>query len=56
MCIRDSCSISINILSEPEVNLIGEDIIIDVIDETDDYIVVNKASGMVTHIAPGNSR
>ena len=52
--VKNNCSISINISSEPEVNLVGEDIAIDVIDETDDYIVVNKASGIVTHIAPGN--
>ena len=52
--VKNNCSISINISSEPEVNLVGENIAIDVIDETDDYIVVNKASGIVTHIAPGN--
>ena len=52
--VKNNCSISINISSEPEVNLVGEDIAIDVIDETDDYIVVNKTSGIVTHIAPGN--
>ena len=52
--VKNNCSISINISSEPEVNLIGEDVAIDVIDETDDYIIVNKASGLVTHIAPGN--
>ena len=38
----------------PEVQLTAEDIKIDVIEETADFIIVNKASGMVTHIAPGN--
>ena len=52
--VKNNCSISINISSEPEVNLVGENIAIDVIDETDAYIVVNKASGIETHIAPGN--
>ncbi len=52
--INCSCDVSIDISSEPEINLIGEDIDIDIIDETDDYIVLNKKSGMVTHIAPGN--
>ena len=45
--VKKNCSIAINITFEPEVNLVGEDIKIDVIDETDDYIVVNKASGIV---------
>ncbi len=52
--IKKNCNVSINISSKPEINLIAEDIEIDIIDETDDYIVVNKPSGMVTHIAPGN--
>tara|TARA_B100000900_G_scaffold92264_1_gene75587 strand:- start:1410 stop:2366 length:957 start_codon:yes stop_codon:yes gene_type:complete len=52
--IRSSCDVSIKAKTEKEINLIPEKIEIDIIDETDDYIVVNKKSGMVTHIAPGN--
>ena len=52
--ISQSCDVSINVKSEPSINLIPEDIKIDIIDETEDYIVVNKKSGIVTHIAPGN--
>jgi 23S rRNA pseudouridine1911/1915/1917 synthase len=52
--ISSSCKISINITSQPTLDLIPEDIDINIIDETDDYIIVNKKSGMVTHIAPGN--
>ena len=52
--IRSSCDVSIKAKTELEINLIPEKIEIDIIDETDDYIVVNKKSGMVTHIAPGN--
>ena len=52
--IKSTCEVSIHITSTPEINLVGEDISIDVIDETDDYIVINKKSGMATHIAPGN--
>ena len=52
--IKSTCEVSIHISSTPEINLVGEDINIDVIDETNDYIVINKKSGMVTHIAPGN--
>ncbi len=52
--IRSSCNVSIKIQTETEIDLIPENIDIDIIDETDDYIVVNKSSGMVTHIAPGN--
>ena len=52
--IKSNCDVSIHISSKPEINLIGENLNIDIIDETDDYIVVNKPSGMVTHIAPGN--
>ncbi len=52
--IKTSCEISINVKPESEIDLVPEKIDIDIIDETDDFIVVNKASGMVTHIAPGN--
>jgi len=52
--IKKNCLVSINIVTKPEVNLIAEDIPLDIIDEKDDYILVNKPSGMVTHIAPGN--
>ena len=52
--IKKSCNVSIFLTSKPETQLVAEDIEIDVIDETDDFIVVNKPSGMVTHIAPGN--
>tara|TARA_B100001059_G_scaffold225268_1_gene252253 strand:- start:123 stop:1070 length:948 start_codon:yes stop_codon:yes gene_type:complete len=49
-----SCDVSISIKSQPSINLTPEKMEIDIIDETDDYIVVNKNSGVVTHIAPGN--
>tara|TARA_B100000035_G_scaffold315479_1_gene336797 strand:+ start:7907 stop:8842 length:936 start_codon:yes stop_codon:yes gene_type:complete len=52
--VKKNCHVSINISTKPEVNLIAEEIAIDIIDESDDYIIVNKPSGMVTHIAPGN--
>ena len=52
--ISESCDVSINVRTKPSINLIPENIEIDIIDETDDYIVVNKKSGVVTHIAPGN--
>jgi 23S rRNA pseudouridine1911/1915/1917 synthase len=52
--ISESCEVSINIRIKPPINLIPENIEIDIIDETNDYIVVNKKSGVVTHIAPGN--
>ncbi len=52
--IKSSCDVSIKVKNETEIDLIPEKIDIDIIDETDDYIVVNKKSGMVTHIAPGN--
>ena len=54
--VKNNCSISINISSEPEVNLVGEDIEIDVIDETDDYIVVNKACLLYTSPSPRDNR
>ena len=40
--------------SEEEINIKGEDIPIDIVYEDEDVIVVNKASGMVVHPAPGN--
>ena len=52
--VTQSCNISISIKSQPSINLAAEKMDIDIIDQTDDYIVVNKKSGMVTHIAPGN--
>ena len=52
--IKSSCNVSIKVKAETEIDLIPERIDIDIIDETEDYIVVNKESGMVTHIAPGN--
>lgn len=52
--VKKNCHVSIKVSTKPEINLIAEDIAIDIIDETDNYIVVNKPSGMVTHIAPGN--
>tara|TARA_Y100000768_G_scaffold387807_1_gene380378 strand:- start:5266 stop:6213 length:948 start_codon:yes stop_codon:yes gene_type:complete len=52
--VKSSCQVTINVKTEREIDLIPEKINIDIIDETDDYIVVNKKSGMVTHIAPGN--
>lgn len=52
--IASSCDVSINIRTQPTINLIPEDIDIDIIHETEDYIIVNKKSGLVTHIAPGN--
>ena len=52
--ITESCDVSINVRTKPSINLIPENIEIDIIEETDDYIVVNKKSGIVTHIAPGN--
>lgn len=52
--ISSSCDVSINIRFQPIIDLVPEDIDIDIIDETDDYVIVNKESGMVTHIAPGN--
>ncbi len=54
--IKSSCNVSIKVKAETEIDLIPEKIDIDIIDETEDYIVVNKESGMVTHIAPGNYR
>ena len=52
--IKSNCNVSINVKTKPEINLIPENIDIEIIDETNDYIIVNKSSGMVTHIAPGN--
>ena len=52
--IFETCDVSINVKTKPSINLIPENIDIDIVDETDDYIVVNKKSGVVTHIAPGN--
>ena len=40
--ISSSCNISIKITSQPSVELIPEDIDLEIIDETDDYIVINK--------------
>ena len=36
------------------IDIIGEDIPLDIIYENDDLLVINKASGMVVHPAPGN--
>ena len=52
--VTQSCNVSISIKSQPSINLVAEKMDIDIIDQTDDYIVVNKKSGLVTHIAPGN--
>lgn len=52
--VRHNCNVSISIKTQPTINLIPEKMDIDIIHETDDYIVVNKKSGVVTHIAPGN--
>ena len=52
--LTESCNVSISIKSQPSMNLAAEKMDIDIIDQTDDYIVVNKKSGVVTHIAPGN--
>ena len=46
--ITESCDVSINVRTKPSINLIPENIEIDIIEETDDYIVVNKKSGIVT--------
>ncbi len=54
--IKSSCDVLVKIKPETEINLEPEKIDLDIIDETKDYIVVNKKSGMVTHIAPGNYR
>lgn len=37
-----------------ESNVVGEDIPLDIVYEDDDLLVINKASGMVVHPAPGN--
>tara|TARA_A100001011_G_C14128487_1_gene764380 strand:- start:41 stop:997 length:957 start_codon:yes stop_codon:yes gene_type:complete len=52
--ISTNCDVSISIKSRPSISLIPEKMNIDIIDETEDYIIVNKKSGVVTHIAPGN--
>ncbi len=52
--VTESCDVTISINSQPLINLVPEKMDIDIIEETDDYIVVNKKSGVVTHIAPGN--
>lgn len=39
---------------QKEINAIPEDIPVDVIYEDDDIIIINKASGMVVHPAPGH--
>ena len=52
--LKSSCNVSIRVRTDTELDLVPEDIDIDIIDETKDYIIVNKKSGMVTHIAPGN--
>ena len=52
--IKSSCEVSIKVKTEIEIDLKPEKIDIQILDETDDYIIVNKNSGMVTHIAPGN--
>ncbi len=52
--IKSSCNVQIKIQFEQELNLIPQNIKLDIIDDTEDYIIINKSSGMVTHIAPGN--
>ena len=52
--IKKASNVQVTAHFESELNLIPEDIPLDIIDETDDYIVINKPSGIVTHVAPGN--
>ena len=37
-----------------EIDIVGEDLPLDVVYEDDDLLIINKASGMVVHPAPGN--
>ena len=37
-----------------EIDIIGEDINLDIVYEDDDLLIINKASGMVVHPAPGH--
>ncbi|MBQ2661451.1 MAG: RluA family pseudouridine synthase [Clostridia bacterium] len=46
----------VNITLKPpkEIELVGEDIPLDIVYEDEDIVVVNKAKGMVVHVAPGH--
>jgi 23S rRNA pseudouridine1911/1915/1917 synthase len=51
---KEGDEIEIKKLPEKELNVIPEDLPITIIYEDDDLIIVNKASGMVVHPAPGH--
>ena len=52
VCVGDN--ILVNDELDFNIDIKGEDIPIDIIYENDDLLVINKASGMVVHPAPGN--
>ena len=52
--IKNKSIIKIKILENEEVDIVAQDIPIQVLKEEKDFIIINKISGMVMHIAPGN--
>ena len=46
--------IEIEVYPNEEIDIIPEDIALNILHEDDDFIIVNKNSGMVTHTAVGN--
>ena len=52
VCVGDN--ILVNDELDFNIDIKGEDIPLDIIYENDDLLVINKASGMVVHPAPGN--
>ncbi|MEG0641470.1 MAG: RluA family pseudouridine synthase [Clostridium sp.] len=51
---RKGDSIKVQVPQPRELELIAEDIPLDIVYEDDDFVVVNKAKGMVVHPATGN--
>ncbi len=52
--VREDDNILVTKIIQREIKAIAQDIDIDVVYEDDDIIVINKASGMVVHPAPGH--
>ncbi len=52
--VKEGDVITVSDNRNPEIHIEGEEIPLDIVYEDEDLLVVNKASGMVVHPAPGN--
>ncbi len=55
-CVKEGDLISLSEIEEETVEIVKENIPLDIVYEEDSFLVLNKASGMVVHPAPGHTK